>query len=144
MSDKIYHCKYQLDSEYGEFKEAEHEPPKGLTDAFMFISLLRKGGQIEEGVKSTTIFSFDGQNGGGPIPDTELFKIWTIFAYELSVSSDCEHWQKVLASRAFRAFENGERKIRRKERSGLKRLAKSIYRRLTFWFRCVGRLFGKM
>jgi len=100
MSDKVYHCRYDIQPECGEFKR-EGADGKGLADAFIFVSILREGERAHDG--STAIFSFDGQNDGEEVPDTELFHTWALMASTLMNKPDCRPWQREIAKQTFEA-----------------------------------------
>jgi len=104
MSNKIYHCKYGLTLENGEFrKEDVTTETHGLTDAFVLVSILRYGESAHDGAVDTAILSYDGQNNGEPIPDTEMFRTWSLMANTLINSEGCPPWQKEIAKQAFEA-----------------------------------------
>jgi hypothetical protein len=104
MSEKIYHCKYGLSLECGEFhKEDVDVETHGLTDAFVLVSILREGEHAHDGAKSTAIVTYDGQTGGGEIPDTELFQVWSFLANKLMTAEGCPAWQRDLARESFAA-----------------------------------------
>jgi hypothetical protein len=101
--EKKYHCKYTMDLEHGEFtKEDASSANIGLTDALVLVSVLRGGEKAHDGDTSHKTISYDGQNKGQPIPDTELFSVWSGLAFQLmGKESDCSDWQKEIANETF-------------------------------------------
>lgn len=98
----IYHCKYKIVLERGEFKKEDADTDDcGLTDAFMLVSILRDGDKAHEGAVNTAILTFDGQNEGKKILDTELFMVWSNLANILMNSNNVTLWQKEIAKNAF-------------------------------------------
>lgn len=103
-NEHIYHCKYGLSLECGEFKKGDvNTDEHGLTDAFIMVSILRMGDGAHKGASSTVFLSFDGQNNGESIPDTEFFSTWVLMASRIADMPDVQPWQREIAKAAFEA-----------------------------------------
>ena len=84
-----YKIKYSL--EFGEFTKEDIQKCEkafkgiggyGATDALVLISHIR-----DEGALSSLVISSDGDKGGAPLEDVELFKAWFLMA--ASLYDDC-------------------------------------------------------
>lgn len=79
-----YKVKYHLEPEAGEFTKAQCEETGGGCDALVLVSMLFP----DDGSYSQRVVSFDGRNGGDQISEEDLFKVWSLIAYELSQNDE--------------------------------------------------------
>ncbi len=113
MSHKKYALKYNLKPHLKEggftideiMQELKNDDSVGGADALFVVSILRGGEKAHDGALDIQAYSFDGQNEGRPIPDTELFSIWAILASGL-MEGGVPEWQKSIAANAFDAVKS--------------------------------------
>lgn len=75
----------------------ETDPETCSADAFLFVSILRH----EDGSYSTCHVSVDGQNENKPIPELDIFKVWSLLSNHVSKNAPHE-WQRYIADEAFK------------------------------------------
>ena len=101
MSEHKYKLKYDLKTEPGEWtKEHIKETGSGGTDAFVMFSIIYPA----DGSLSVQNLSVDGRNNGDPLPDNEIFKLWTMLAQQLGESETLTPGKKAFAADVFETF----------------------------------------
>lgn len=107
MSENIYAIKYNYKFDYNEGngwtkEELENDPERpGACDALVFISITREGKGAHKGSTSHAWLSKDGHNNGEPIPNTEMFSVWSSIAKALSEDDETPPWQRDICQKAF-------------------------------------------
>lgn len=102
--EHLYSLKYKFEFEHSNkgFTNKEIEDSEcGGTDALFIASIVRDGITSHDGASSVKFFSFDGQNPDVALPRTEIFKVWSMLASNLSEDNNVPEWQKEIAKEAF-------------------------------------------
>ena len=73
----------------------------GACDQLMLCSVISPSG---EGF-SLQIATYDGQNLGGPMKESEIFKIWSLLSSAISEDDSFTNWQRLIAKRAFESVQ---------------------------------------
>lgn len=79
-----YKVKYTMDPHAGDFTAEECREAGGGCDAFVLVSMIFD----PSGAYSQKVVSFDGREDGDPVSEEDLFRVWTLMAYELAASDD--------------------------------------------------------